>query len=947
MREVRFALGYMPHRLWGNILQAQILNRESGKVFFSPLEYVQNDDSTRAYQSLTPMQKELVGLVDSYSDRNLHRVFSKKNTVKTFLDSVEKRTIQELIRPHIERYLYTALEIARDNRIPLFVKDKSNRNIFPEDFIRIEPEPAIPLFSFEYHTGLSYSLNLVHHDRKLILHNEALEIVSNHPLAVILGNTLYFINDIDGKKLKPFLEKEHVTIPAEMEKKYFSTFVKNSIQDFNTHVEGIPMMEIPAEKRAEILLEIGMDGSPVWILSFQYNKQTIHADSRISRFVNYTGDGKHHGFEKFDRDPAWEEGVINTLKELGLKSREDRIFYLRGDLYSAINFINENTDTIRDAGIDLRQRLGKPYYLGTIVMDLDSEEKEDWFDVRAVVRFGTYKLSFLLLKDHILKGIREFELPDGEIAILPEEWYARYRSMFEFGNLKGDRIRIHRQHFAVMDTTVRMFHPETLERLERLNKTGSIPTLEIPVGIKAEMRSYQVEGFTWLCHLQQNGFGGCLADDMGLGKTLQAIAVLMRSKELAEMKCTSLVVVPASLLHNWTNECRRFAPGLKVHAHFGVQRNHKFTNFGYYDVILSTYHTVRQDIEQLSSFRFHYVILDESQMIKNPSSKLYQAVSELQSEHKIVLTGTPVENSLIDLWSQVNFVNPGLLGSLSFFKQNFVQPIERGKDEVRENKLKELINPFILRRTKQEVARELPPILEQVRYCSMTESQRKAYEEEKSLARNSILENLEEVGLERSSMKVLRALTRLRQIANHPAMVEELAGIDSGKFNEVCRDVESVVSEGHKVLMFSSFVKHLDLYRSEFSGMGIRFAYLTGSLSQRERIEAIKVFQKEQDCPVFLISLKAGGVGLNLTAADYVFMLDPWWNPAAEIQALNRAHRIGQKKNVFVYRFISSSTIEEKIQRLQVRKMALAESMVGSNNPLRGLSEAEILELFS
>jgi SNF2 family DNA or RNA helicase len=348
----------------------------------------------------------------------------------------------------------------------------------------------------------------------------------------------------------------------------------------------------------------------------------------------------------------------------------------------------------------------------------------------------------------------------------------------------------------------------------------------------------------------------------------------------------------------------------------------------------------------MAGFSFHYVILDESQMIKNPSSKLYQAITDLQAEHRMVLTGTPIENSLLDLWSQINFLNPGLLGNLSFFRRSFVQAIEKKKDEEREEKLKELIRPFILRRTKEEVARELPPVTEQLRFCSMTEDQRRIYEEEKSQARNSILENLEEMGLERSSLVVLRALTRLRQIANHPQMLEDMDGFESGKFQEVCRNVDNVIMEGHKVLMFSSFVKHLDLFRAYFDENGIRYAYLTGSRNQAQRKEAVHDFQNKDNCPVFLISLKAGGVGLNLTAADYVFILDPWWNPAAEMQALNRAHRIGQDKNVFVYRFISENSIEEKIQRLQERKLELAENMVSSNNPLKGLNEKEIMDLF-
>jgi len=978
MKEVRFALGYMRHRLWGNILQAQFVEKVPEKEFYTPREYIQNDKSTAAFQRLTPMQKEVLGLIDAYSDRNIHRIFKKKGTVKQFQDEVSAEMIRDHIRPYIEKYLYAALEIARDNHFPVYIKEKGNRNVFPEDFLILMDRPADPLFSFNYEENLSYSLHLRFGEKKLRLQDSYVEVVTNHPAIVIIGNKLYFINAIDAKKLKPFLSSEKVVIPAGMEKKYLSSFVRNSMRDFNAQITGIPVNDIEAHKAAELVMELGLDGSPVWVLEFRYNKQVIYYDSPIQRFVNYRGKGNSHAFERFLRDPEWEAGVLNQVKELGLKSRNDKVFTLNNsfrkedvlDLYSGVQFVNQHGKYLLDSGIILRQRLKTVFFLGEIILDLESEEREDWFDVKAVVHFGEYSVPFLHLKDHLLQGIREFELPNGVLAVLPDEWFTRYRSILEFGELKGDRILIHKQHFSMMDSSIREFHPHTLERLEKLKEVESIPTFSVPEGLNAEMRFYQKEGFTWLCFLQQNGFGGCLADDMGLGKTLQAIAVLLRSKEMGGAfgsipstsgkptgqlsifageggKYTSLVVVPASLLHNWISECARFASELKVCAHVGNQRNRSLSNFNYYDVIISTYHTVRQDIEKMAEYPFHYVILDESQMIKNPSSKLYQSIVDLRAEHRLVLTGTPIENSLTDLWAQINFVNPGLLGTLGFFKRGFVYPIERKSDEQREEKLKELIKPFILRRTKEEVASELPPVSEEVRYCNMTESQRRIYEEEKSFARNSILENMEDVGVQNSSIVVLQALTRLRQIANHPDMTEEHSGIESGKFLEVCRDVESVVAEGHKVLMFSSFVKHLDLFRSHFDSLGIKYAWLTGSRTQVQRKEAVQTFQKNNDCSLFLISLKAGGVGLNLTAADYVFILDPWWNPAAELQALNRAHRIGQDKRVFVYRFISSDTIEEKIQRLQLRKKELADTFVTSSNPLRELSEDEIIDLFT
>jgi SNF2 family DNA or RNA helicase len=964
MRESRFALGYMPHRLWGNILQAQVLDKEPGKDFYAPGEYIQNDQSTRAYQRLSPMQREAVRLIDEYSDRNLHRLFSREKTVKQFQDKVDRPTITNHIRPYIEKRLHSILVIAMENRFPLFVKEKSSRNIFPEDFLHLERRAVVPVFSFQYDKQLSYSLSLVHGDKQLILKDNPLEVVTNDPTTIILGETLYFIDEIDGKKLKPFITKERVLIPPQFEEKYFASFVRTTLRDFNTVIEGFEVRTVIPERKASLTLEIGISSRPVWILMFHYNNHAISRESTIRRFVNYLGKAQGNAFEKFDRHDFWEQQIVDLLNEMGLGSRDEHNFYLNdkfnkddeSNIYSAINFINEYGPSLEDYGIEINQRLSKEYYLERIELDIDSKEKTDWFDIYGVVRLGDLEIPFLSLKSHILEDNREYHLPDGRIVVLPEEWFARYRSMFEFGQIKKELIRIHKQHFSMVDESLHGFHSETLEKLEALNRVETLPDFNLPEGLNASLRDYQLEGFKWLCFLQENGFGGCLADDMGLGKTLQAIAVLVRSRELSsgnitnslnQEKYTSLIVVPASLIHNWANECRKFAPGLKVLTHVGNQRNRELSNFSYYDLVISTYHTVRQDSIQLSSFRFHYIICDESQMIKNPSSKLYNALVTLQSDHKVVLTGTPIENSLTDLWSQINFVNPGLLGTLSFFKRSFVQPIEKRGNEEREEKLRELISPFILRRTKDEVARELPPLYQQVLYVDMTDTQKRLYEEEKSQARNAILENFEEIGMEGSSLMVLQALTRLRQIANHPDLVEEYEGEDSGKFTEVYRNIESVVAEGHKLLLFSSFVKHLNLFKSRLEGDGIGFAYLTGSRNQRQREEAVKDFQTKSDCSIFLISLKAGGVGLNLTAADYVFILDPWWNPAAEMQALSRAHRIGQENRVFVYRFISNDTIEEKIQRLQERKRELAEAFVTVNNPMKSLSEKELLELFS
>jgi len=339
------------------------------------------------------------------------------------------------------------------------------------------------------------------------------------------------------------------------------------------------------------------------------------------------------------------------------------------------------------------------------------------------------------------------------------------------------------------------------------------------------------------------------------------------------------------------------------------------------------------------------MILDESQVIKNPHSKTYKAVISLTAKHRLVLTGTPIENSLSDLWAQMNFLNPGLLGNFEFFRNQFVTPIEKGRDQKQTHILQTLIKPFVLRRTKKEVASELPALTQQIIYCEMSESQLAFYETEKSKVRNLILDNIRQQGMEKSSFMILQSLTKLRQAANHPALINAHYVEDSGKHDVIINNLQNLIAEGHKALIFSSFVKHLDLYTTYCDKQKIPYARLTGEVPQPQREAIIREFQDNKDVHLFFISIKAGGFGLNLTSADYVFILDPWWNPAVEEQALSRAHRMGQKKKVFVYRFITKDTIEEKIHLLQERKSQLADVFINSNNPLKAGDHQELMAL--
>jgi SNF2 family DNA or RNA helicase len=429
---------------------------------------------------------------------------------------------------------------------------------------------------------------------------------------------------------------------------------------------------------------------------------------------------------------------------------------------------------------------------------------------------------------------------------------------------------------------------------------------------------------------------------MGLGKTVQTLA-LLKWESQKEDPGTSLIIMPTSLIYNWEMEAAKFAPGLKLLNYTGSNRKKDTAGFGRYDVVITSYGITRLDAELLQRFRFNYIILDESQVIKNPSSNIAKAVMQLQSRYKLTLTGTPLENTTMDLWSQMNFINPGLLGAQTFFKNEFLNPIEKKGDEQKAKKLHAIIKPFVLRRLKSQVATDLPEKTENIHYTNMTPDQEKKYEEIKALYRERILNEIEKQGLNNSKLTLLEGLTRLRQLSNNPRMADQNYKGDSGKMEDLSHMIENAILEGHKLLIFSQFVKHLDLVREMLKSKKITYCYLDGSSVDRK--EQVDRFNKDESVRVFLISIKAGGLGLNLTEADYVFILDPWWNPAVEQQAIDRAYRIGQKKKVFTYKFITRNTVEEKILQLQKRKQKLSDSLITTEETIIKTLTREDIEL--
>ncbi|OON68946.1 DEAD/DEAH box helicase [Hymenobacter sp. CRA2] len=574
----------------------------------------------------------------------------------------------------------------------------------------------------------------------------------------------------------------------------------------------------------------------------------------------------------------------------------------------------------------------------------------NWFDTELRVQFGGQQVSLRHLQKAVRNRSRYVQLDDGTRGLLPEEWVEKFAAYFAAGEVVGEVIRTPSVSFA---TLAELYDPAALTpathaQLARYQAavadfTGIAP-VPVPAGLRATLREYQQQGLNWLNFLDTFGFGGCLADDMGLGKTVQVLALLLHLRAQGR-RGAHLVVVPTSLVFNWQAEAARFAPELRVHVLHGAARRTDAQAFADADLVLTTYNTMVNDIRWLREYAFDYVILDEAQAIKNPDSQRYKAARLLQASRRLVLTGTPVENNTYDLYGQLSFACPGLLGSRQHFQDQYAAPIDKFKDTKRARQLQQKISPFVLRRTKAQVARELPAKTEMTLYCEMGEAQRRVYEACRLEYRAKLLGQHEDAG-SKDHLHILQGLTRLRQLCDAPALLPDGDyAAPSAKLDALLTEIESRAGQ-HKILVFSQFVGMLDLIRAELTRRGIRHEYLTGQT--RRRAAAVQAFQEDDAVRVFLVSLKAGGVGLNLTAADYVYLVDPWWNPAVENQAIDRSHRLGQTRPVVAVRLICPGTIEEKIMRLQEGKQQLAHELIRTDVALvKTLTRAELLTLFS
>jgi len=906
-------------------------------------------------------ERELLPIVRKFGPDELMKYLRKNLPFGDFLDdyqTVLKDQPAEDVREQVWEFLLPKYQklLQRFSAYPLCFLKKTGKalNSTALETIRFAPQPAhvrlqikrkddMMHISFQWEVeGIYAGWNDVRMlNPGLILHHDQLYAVANMAIVKLAQEFTP-----DGTLIVPadawpsYLEKEVMNWSKETEVDFADDLIE--------HVDEVkPSFGLLLQEREQMLLMY-----PI----FRYNNAEIK--------WGFFGDVimPHNGVVKIvKRDEEAELQYTNMLRSLHADMQlnyKDHFFYLPATQVLANNWFFRFTDTLKEWNVAVYGSEGlKNLRISQYKPDTRVQVSSgiDWFDASVEIVFGDQSVTIADVKKALAQKVNYVKLGDGTLGLLPEEWLKKYSLLLKMGENKGGKLRLRKVHFSVLDELLAEVSEEELaneleEKKERLtgiisNDYGNV----IPSSrLEAQLRPYQVAGFQWLVFLKEAGWGGLLADDMGLGKTVQTLSFLQHHKE-ENPDAKFLVVCPTTLMYNWENEIRKFTPNLKHFIHHGPKRNALGLKIDDYDIMITTYGTMRSDIKTIKEINFDYVVLDESQAIKNPQSQVAKAALLLNSKNRLALSGTPVQNNTFDLFAQMNFLNPGMLGSREFFMNEFATPIDKFQETEIKQQLRKLIYPFLLRRTKEQVAKDLPEKTETLLFCEMGNDQRKIYDAYRNAYASQILGMIDERGLERSQLHILQGLTKLRQICDSPAILNEQEKFanHSVKIEELMREIEENVGD-HKALVFSQFLGMLGLIREQLEAKGIPYAYFDGSTSSTDREKAIQNFQNNHECRVFLISLKAGGIGLNLTAADYVYIVDPWWNPAVEQQAIDRTHRIGQTKNIFAYRLICKDTIEEKMLLLQDRKRSLANDLVADDSAfLKRLTREDIAFLLS
>ena len=716
-----------------------------------------------------------------------------------------------------------------------------------------------------------------------------------------------------------------------------------------------PRLELPAELQFETVA-----GAPQPRLLLKPGKHNNWSSERLTAELSFDYDGsvvphQHRGggfYQKerrrlVTRDLGAEDKALVRLKQLGFRKGWESD---RADLQLAPDQLARVVRVLSGESWHIEAQGSLYRTAGGLTMQVNSGV--DWFGVDGAAAFGDTQVGLPRLLRAIKQGEQTVRLDDGSLGIIPEEWMKKYGMLAGLGTFEGDGMHFKRSQAGLLDALLAsepaVSFDAVFERVRRELRDFSGVAAVAPAGeFHGELRHYQLEGLGWLHFLQRFGFGGCLADDMGLGKTIQVLALLEARRELRRndpenSPPPALVVVPRSLIFHWKQESARFTPKLSILDHTGVARLAPGDHFDNYDVVLTTYGTLRSDAVQFKNIRFDYCILDEAQAVKNASTLAAKAVRLLKADHRLAMSGTPVENHLGELWSLFEFLNPGMLGTAAVFGRAGKNP-----DESTRQVLGKALRPFILRRTKAQVAPELPEKTEQTIYCDLEGNDKKLYDELRDYYRARLLQNGAGENSGQYKIQVLEALLRLRQAACHPGLIDKRKIAEpSAKVDTLLAQLDQVLEENHKALVFSQFTSLLAIVRSRLDKQNIPYVYLDGRT--RDRQAKVEEFQNDPNAKLFLISLKAGGLGLNLHAAEYVYLLDPWWNPAVEAQAIDRAHRIGQTRKVFAYRLIARDTVEEKVLELQKSKRDLADAIITADNSvMRNLTRDDLELLLS
>ncbi len=953
------------------------------------LTYQRIREKTADYFGLNPEQKRVVEIIEGFESEAIMKQFYKgTRKIKPadfFLKHFDEDTKKQVLAI-IETELLKVIKEVKN--YPMYWAGKTGEPMGTK--IEFYNEPSTPLFHFRRdETGMNYFVTIKHRGEKVHFCDPESELLIAQPAWLLTPNRLLFFGaNVEGKKIKPFLRKPFIHIDPHQEATYMQKFVGPLLENHDVYALGFDIVTDQLEVQPLLKLTSAWE-SPHLVLYMKYGNWVF--PYHVNKKVNVRLEEKEgtYTFHRIKRLYSVEKQKIETLKELGLSQTNGSLFTLDSQDFDAldiVSWVNENQNTLERAGFEIQQEDGATqYYLGSIQLLVTVKNGIDWFDVHAVVKLEGFEIPFIKLRKNILEKRREYVLPNGKVVILPTEWFTQFAQIVNLADVHDEAYRVRNIHVSLLADLDEYLNeaPPTPDWTEVLHR-GAIPTVDIPSQFQGELRNYQLEGYSWIRFMQQNRFGALLADDMGLGKTIQTLAQLQHlaleyQKEKAQQPLSAvaggestaeiteivntplasdgkplppeamhngpiLIIAPKSLLYNWMSESAKFCPALKTALYSGLNRQKMVSTFSKLDLVVMSYGTMRNDVEVLRNYRFNCIVLDESQAIKNPSSQTSRALLKLQSRSRIALTGTPIENTLLDIWSQMNFLNPGLLGSYTYFEKQFIRPIEKGANPQKTEELRKLIDPFVLRRTKKQVMKELPPKIEKVHFCEMSAEQAELYESVKNQYRNEILNHVTELGISKSRLKIFNGLMHLRQIALNPTLKDVNYEGGSGKDDEIMRMLLRAVANGHKVLFFSQFVGYLKVFEDMFEQQGVEYCYLDGSMDEKERQAQIDLFQNDDKKRVFLLSLRAGNSGLNLTAADYVFLADPWWNPFTMKQAEDRAHRIGQDKPVFSYKFITKDTIEEKILALQAKKAALAESVIPDEDSILSSLNLEELE---